>query len=551
VRSPSIALLWQIWRRNRQAAVALGAITLLGWLAHVAARDGDPAPRVGGPGPLNELVAMVSFLLLFGIFSYTEASGDKGIGRFPHRLFTLPVSTVRLVAVPMVSAIVAVTLLYLAWMERLTTAGSTSPLFVAVLLATFMVFYQTVLWTLAPLGALRLVVLGAIGVALFAIGIMPPPGGGESSLWRSEGLLGTAAVGAMILAFLFAWSHVARLRSGGDRATSPLTPLLALLVDLLPSRRSAFATPSSAHFWYEWRTAGVALPTLVGGVLVLIVAPGSVLLRGDGDNGMAFVLAVLMTPVVLAAPVGMAFSRPVFWSEELSVPPFIAARPLSAADLVGTKLKVAAAATLMSWIVALSFLVGSLLLWGNVEGLSQFAIQVWAFHDHSVLTVYAVAGLFAVTGMFLTWRLLIAGLWAGLSGNRRLYLGSVMAVVLFIIACMVFGADRLPGWVLDEPARMAPFVWAAAIAVIAKYWLAARAWRGAQPPFVRRYLIAWLVGTASFIALGIALWRVVRIYVALDSFRCQSLMILLALLAVPLARVGLAPGLLERNRHRR
>jgi hypothetical protein len=550
VRSPTAALLWQIWRRNTQAVWALVVITIVGWFADVVARGGRSEQRIGGPGPLNELLAMLSFLLLIGIFSYTESSGDKGIGRFPHRLFTLPVSALRLVAVPVIAGIVAIVLLYLAWMGRLTTGGTTSPFFVAVLLAAFMVFYQTTLWTLTRFGALRLVVLGAIGVALFAIGIVPASVGGEPSPWRTERFLGGAVAGAAIASFLFAWSRVARLRSGGEGGPRRLDSLVALVVDLVPGRLRPFASPAGAYFWYEWRSGGALLPALVGGVLLVIVAPFTLLSRDVAGNGMGFLLAVLMTPVVLAAPVGLAFSKPLFWSEELSVPPFIAVRPLSAADVVAVKLTVAALATVMSWLVVFAFLVVWLSLWGNVEGLGQIAIQLWAFHDHSVLAVYGIAALLAAAGMFLTWRFLTAGLWAGLSGNRRLYFGSVMAGVVFVIACLVFGADRLPGWVLDDPTRMAPFVWGAAIAVIAKYWLAARTWRGAQPRLVLRYLAVWLVGTASFVALGMVFWRIVRIYVAMDSFRLQSLLILLALLAMPLARVGLAPALLERNRHR-
>lgn len=38
---------------------------------------------------------------------------------------------------------------------------------------------------------------------------------------------------------------------------------------------------------------------------------------------------------------------------------------------------------------------------------------------------------------------------------------------------LVFAGDRLPGWVLDDPARIAGVVWMMSIAVIAKYWLAA------------------------------------------------------------------------------
>ena len=121
MRSPTAALLWEIWRRNSQAMWMLVGVTIVSWLADFTARGGRSPPSAGGPGPLNELLAMFSFLLLFGIFSYTESSGDTGIGRFPHRLFTLPVSSLLLVAVPVVAGIVAVELLYLAWMGRLTS----------------------------------------------------------------------------------------------------------------------------------------------------------------------------------------------------------------------------------------------------------------------------------------------------------------------------------------------------------------------------------------------------------------------------------------------
>jgi len=45
-------------------------------------------------------------------------------------------------------------------------------------------------------------------------------------------------------------------------------------------------------------------------------------------------------------------------------------------------------------------------------------------------------------------------------------------------------------------------------------------------------------------------WNVVRIYVALDIDRFLSLIILVSLLAIPLARVGYAPWSLAQNRHR-
>lgn len=340
---------------------------------------------------------------------------------------------------------------------------------------------------------------------------------------------------AALASFLFAWNHVARLRSGGERGPSRLDALRARVVDLLPGKRGAFSSPSSAHFWYEWRSAGTALPVLVGGILLFFVAPASWISRNDTGSGMRFLLGALIIPIILAVPVGMAFAKPLFWSEELSFPPFVGVRPLSAADIVATKLRVAALATLVSWSMVLAGVVAWLLLWGNARWLSQFAIQLWAVHDHSVFAVYGLAALVVVTGMFLTWRFMVVGIWAGLSGNRRLYVGSAMAVLLFVVAYLLFALDRLPGWVLEDPARMAPFGWAATTLVIAKYWLAARAWRHVERPLVLRYVALWLVGTAMFVALVLAFWRIARIYIALDIYRFQGLLILLALLAMPVA----------------
>jgi hypothetical protein len=129
-------------------------------------------------------------------------------------------------------------------------------------------------------------------------------------------------------------------------------------------------------------------------------------------------------------------------------------------------------------------------------------------------------------------------------------MGSVVCSVTLVIVGMVFDASRLPGWLLGDPARLAPVVWIATVAVIAKYWLAAYAWRGVAPRYLRAYLLIWLAGTITFLALGLEVWGIVRIYLPLDVERLRSVVILLALMAVPFARVGLAPSSLARNRHR-
>lgn len=552
MRSPTTALLWQMWRSKRNAAIALVVITTGAWIVDVATHGWNPVRSGGAPGPLNELAAMASFVLLLAVFSYTEPAGDTGIGRFPQRLFILPVATLRLVAIPMVSGVLAIVLLYAAWMDRFTTDGSTSRVYVAVLLAAFMVFYQTVLWTLARAGAFRIVILGSVAVALFIVGVHPASAGIDPPVWRTAPFLGGAVALTAIGAFLFSWNRVAAQRTGGARTAAGARGLAALVplpVDLLPGRRTPFATPESAQFWYERRRAGAVLPLILGANL-LIGLP-MVSSPGEAGGSMGFVVATLLSPIIIAIPVGMAFSKPVFWSDDLSVPPFLAVRPLGAAGFIAVKLKVAAMATVVSWAVMLIFLAVRLSVGNHVEGLSQFGIQLWAFHGHSVPAVIGIAALVVAAGMVLTWRFLVAGMWAGLSGSRRLYVWSLLSLGLAIVAYLVSPANRLPSWMLDDPARMVPFVWAAAALVIAKYWLAARTWRGIDPKLTRRYLAAWFAGTATLVALAIVFWRVVRIYVAMDSDRTLALLILLALLVVPLARMGLAPVLLERNRHHR
>ena len=66
---------------------------------------------------------------------------------------------------------------------------------------------------------------------------------------------------------------------------------------------------------------------------------------------------------------------------------------------------------------------------------------------------------------------------------------------------MVFAADRLPAWVLDDPARMAGAVRLMSIAVVAKCWLAASSWRRVSARHLRQYLLVWGAATACLLTL--------------------------------------------------
>jgi hypothetical protein len=311
-----------------------------------------------------------------------------------------------------------------------------------------------------------------------------------------------------------------------------------------------FATPASAHFWFEWRGSGIVLPALVAGVVVVVIAPMSWLMRSDADDTMKLLLGVLATPIILAIPLGAAFSRPTFWSEDLAIPAFVAVRPLSADDLVAAKVRVAAASVALSWFVLLSFVAAWLSLWGNLDSLSRLAIQLWAFHGHSVAAVLGIAALVVIAAMLLTWRFMVSRLWSGLSGSRTRFVASATSFVVVTIAYLVFDASRLPGWLLGDPARLEPIAWILAVIVIAKQWMAVYGSRGVAGRYVGAYLLIWIAGTMVFGSLGLVLWGILRIYLPLDVARLRSVAILLAMTAVPLARVGLAPSSLARNRHR-
>lgn len=544
MRSPTIALLWEIWWPHRQNVALIAGATVVGIILDALEAPGSE------PSPLTTLLAMMAFLLLFAVFSYTESSGGRELGRFPRRLFTLPVTSLHLLAVPLLAGIAAIELLYLLWMEPLARGESTSNVFVAILLAAFVVFYQAALWTLERAGALRLIILGGVAIAVFTIGLLPSFPPSPPPWWRSEAALAGLVAGLAVVAFLLAWRHVAGLRAGGGRSAPLAESLFAWIAEATPERRKPFANAMAAHFWFEWRSSGMVLPALVGGIVLVGVMPMSWLVRSDGGDTFRLLLAALAGPIFLAVPVGVAFSKPTFWSEDLAVPAFIAVCPLSSEDLVATKVKVAAVSAVLSWVVMLVFVTVWLSSWANLDSVSLFALQLWAFHEHSVAAVYGIVVLLAIAGMFLTWRFLVSRLWSGLSGKRTMFVASVFAILVLVLAGIAFEADRLPGWLLRDPARLAPVAWIAAVAVIAKYWIAAYAWRGVAPRYLRVYLIVWLAGTASFLALGIVLWGMVRIYLPLDVDRLRSVVILLALLAVPLARVGLAPAQLARNRHR-
>jgi hypothetical protein len=204
----------------------------------------------------------------------------------------------------------------------------------------------------------------------------------------------------------------------------------------------------------------------------------------------------------------------------------------------------------------LGFLAVWLSLWANLDSIGMIRGVLWQIHGHSVYPQYALAVLGIVAGMLVTWRFLVGDLWLGLSGNNGLFALSAVPYVLvpvFAIPALVVALrfnESVLDWIRDNLGQLMPvLMWLAAAAVVAKLWMAVFSWRDTPPERVRRYLSVWAGGTVCLIVAAVLFWDVLRVLLPSDSYRLRSLLVFIALIAMPLARVGLAPAFLSKNRH--
>src|SRR5262249_40181169 len=263
------------------------------------------------------------------------------------------------------------------------------PALAALLLGAFMVLYQSTLWILARLGALRMVALGVVGISFIVVNVLSSFPQGSLSPWLSEKILSTATAAFALTGFVAAWMYVVRERSGGAASRGVVTTTIERITDALPSRTMHFRSSGAAQFWFEWRRYGFLFPLCIAGLLFLVIAPLSWLLRNDADSTLRILTVTLSTPILLALPFGKGFSKPDFWCTDLSVPSFVAVRPLSSGEIVIIKLKVAALSAAVSWFLVLIFFSIWLPLWANHDALIPTWTFVQSLSEDSVSRQYA------------------------------------------------------------------------------------------------------------------------------------------------------------------
>lgn len=514
---------------------------------------------------LDWLLVVGSMFLVFGAFNYTEFNPRKEWNGFPYRLFTLPVPTWRLVGLPMLLGASAAVLNFFGW-TKLVLAHDPPPNlgWFGLLLGVFMMLFQSVLWTLAGFRILRILVLGFGGVTFILIAFLPFSPWLASSRWASWKPLVSLLIIMALLAYLIAWVAVGRQRAAGGRRNHWIKSLVEAILDRLPRRRTYFSSPSTAQFWFEWRRSGLLLPMAVAALLLLFIGPLSWHCRGDAKGSAWVLMWTLAMPVIIAATMGKGFSTPDLWSGNMALPSFLAARPIATGEIVVIKMKVAALSVIVSWAWVLGFLAVWFPLWANLDAFARLRVGYWMAQGHSVLPQYLMAALFILAEMLATWKFLIGGLWIGLSGNRKRFLGSVAVycgtgILAFITLNILLANDiAFRAWIRRGPDRLlSNFEWVLAAIVIAKFWLASFSWRGISSRRAFQYFLLWAGSVAVLIVFASMLWAggllspllsgVAGLF-PLDPSRLQHLLILGALAVVPLARVALAPSSLAKNR---
>jgi hypothetical protein len=267
---------------------------------------------------------------------------------------------------------------------------------------------------------------------------------------------------------------------------------------------------------------------------------------GDSTSlAFTMLLAVLLTPPFVAtfaaAAVGTSSSNA---SDSYGITAFVAIRPLTNADLVAAKLKMAMRSTVVAWLLVLVSV--PIALW--LSGASLPVLHGW--HRASefmgmpravVLSLLTMAGFIAAT-----WTQLVQSLYIGLTGRASLIKASVFLVLGFFFLFGPFVQWITESGRLGELWTALPLIFAglAAAKMIAAAWIGVRLYR-TRLLSDRTLVVGAALWCVTVLALyGVLVWLLDAPHIP------QYLLMLIAILTIPLVRLSAAPVALAWNRHR-
>ena len=347
------------------------------------------------------------------------------------------------------------------------------------------------------------------------------------------------------LAYLVARFAVARARRGDVPDWRGLSARSGEIADVLPRLRDHFSSPGRAQVWFEWRRHGRSLP-----VLVALLLPFELALLWLATDAPGFVFEilflVLITPPFMAALTGWTVNQPnPNVSDSYGVPPFTATRPLTTAQLIAAKLQMAMWSTLATWLLVLVAILLALEWSGTWPVMLDRAQRL----NDTIGTARAVVLVLLILAGFIvsTWKHLVQSLHIGLTGRAWLIKGSVLLTLTFLILL-----GPMVEWIIDSPGVQRA-LWNALPLILAGLVglkMSAAAWIATRLDGSRllgdRALVA---GAAGWCVAVLALYGVL-VWFFSTPFVARYQLALIAILAVPLARLSAAPLALAWNRHR-
>src|SRR5712691_9974846 len=545
MRSPAIAIAWEFRRRHRWGLIAL-AVYLLA-LATIKLLILEPGGGVNFEDDLSFALVVVvpltaTFMYFLAVFSFGLA-GDLAARQsmYPTRMFTLPVTTAALAGWPMLYGSAAMAMLWFATrLLAVWPSGVDVPMiWPALLAASLLAWTQALTWMPYPLRGLRVIVtvlwLTVIdAVVMVALEYKAP-----------EPVMLAILAPHVPLAYLAARFAVGRARRGDVPDWRRIFTWLGPIADVLPRRRDHFPSPARAQLWFEWRRHGRSLPAMVA---ILLPFELSLLFVFSETPVIVFetLLGVLLTPPFMAAFVAATVSKSnPDGSDSYGVTPFIATRPLTSVSLIAAKLKATMWSTLAAWLLVIVAIPVALKLSGTLPLVIEWTrnlIEVVGMPRAIVIVLLGFTGLLAST-----WKQLVQSLYIGMSGREWVVKASVF-VVLSFLAIIV----PLAHWVISNRVVMAvlwnAFPWIVAVLVCFKIsaaaWIAIRLYDSRLLSDRTLVIGAACWDVAVFALYGLLAWLVPTLLIR------YYLLALVAILAVPLARLSAAPLALAWNRHR-
>jgi hypothetical protein len=487
-------------------------------------------------GPMTSTFTYFRAVFTFGLDGDLAARQSM----YPARMFTRPVTTAALAGWPMLYGAVAMMMLWLATRSfALWPSGIAVPvIWPALAAASLLAWTQALTWMPYPLPGLRIIVtvlwLGTIDViALLALNFK-----------AGESLMLAIIAPQIPLAYLVARFAVARARRGDVPDWRGVFARLVQTAHVPSRRRLPFRSPAGAQAWFEWRRHGRSLP---GWVAILL--PFELLLLWAAGESVKLVfgilLIVLLTPPFIATFAAATVSKSSPGASEFyGVAPFIGTRPLTSAELIAAKLKMAVWSTLAAWLLILVATPIAL----KLSATSALVLQSWHYLSEIVGTprTVVVAMLLVAGCIASTWKQLVQSLYIGLTGRASLIKGTV-----FLALTILFFIGPVFEWII-ETGRLGElwsalpliFVTLVSFKMMAAVWIVVRLY---QSDLVSDRT---LVSGAALWCLAVLMLYGVLVWLLDTPHIPHYLLMLLAILATPLARLSAAPLALAWNRHR-